>query len=346
VKGSARRPRIINRQKIGLVLKARYKADKSGGEAWLDEARAKKIAPKVVQNLINGKKVEVSTGLKLIRKKQEGIYNGKEYKFIGIQHRPDHLAILPDGRGACSVEDGAGLLQVLNQLTRQVRKLEKGMKPGKDVTNSPNGDTAVKTKFDKKKRISRLIKNGQFEERDRKALLALPDATVRKMKVVVQNEEDEDDPTPAPAKKPTPGEKSIAAQIAALPPVLQNLVRNSMKTEKRQKKELVDEILAVNTKKKFTKEFLYGKTVDELEGIASIARVANAADGYDDEPESGGGHRRVKMYGPYTGAEGVTNEEDDDEEEEEDDVLNDGPDFEFDNPMGDSAPTKRKKSRA
>jgi hypothetical protein len=34
---------------------------------------------------------------------------GRPYNFVARNYRPDHLAILPDQRGACSIEDGCGL---------------------------------------------------------------------------------------------------------------------------------------------------------------------------------------------------------------------------------------------
>ena len=38
-----------------------------------------------------------------------GDWNGKAYVGIARNYRPDHLAILPDMKGACSIADGAGL---------------------------------------------------------------------------------------------------------------------------------------------------------------------------------------------------------------------------------------------
>jgi len=39
----------------------------------------------------------------------EGDWNEEHYIAIAHNHRPDHLALLPGGRGACSVEDGCGI---------------------------------------------------------------------------------------------------------------------------------------------------------------------------------------------------------------------------------------------
>ena len=44
--------------------------------------------------------------------KTSGEWNGKKYVGIARDIQPDHLAILPDIKGACSIEDGAGLVRM------------------------------------------------------------------------------------------------------------------------------------------------------------------------------------------------------------------------------------------
>ena len=56
--------------------------------------------------------MELSTGLFTDNELSEGEFEGKSYKYIARNYRPDHLALLPDKIGACSVADGAGLLQL------------------------------------------------------------------------------------------------------------------------------------------------------------------------------------------------------------------------------------------
>jgi hypothetical protein len=53
--------------------------------------------------------VEVSVGVFTDEDEDEGEYNGEQYSAIAKNHRPDHLALLPGGVGACSVEDGCGI---------------------------------------------------------------------------------------------------------------------------------------------------------------------------------------------------------------------------------------------
>jgi hypothetical protein len=55
--------------------------------------------------------LEVSTGRGMADNIDSGVHNGKQYAAIARGIIPDHLAILPDKIGACSIADGAGLLR-------------------------------------------------------------------------------------------------------------------------------------------------------------------------------------------------------------------------------------------
>jgi hypothetical protein len=55
--------------------------------------------------------MELSTGLYVDAELTPGDWKGEEYVAIARNLRSDHLAILPDKIGACSVADGAGLLR-------------------------------------------------------------------------------------------------------------------------------------------------------------------------------------------------------------------------------------------
>jgi hypothetical protein len=55
--------------------------------------------------------MELSTGLFVDLENEQGKWKDKEYCAIARNIRPDHLALLPDKKGACSVEDGAGFLR-------------------------------------------------------------------------------------------------------------------------------------------------------------------------------------------------------------------------------------------
>lgn len=117
---SACDPDIVSGQGIGVLMNTRW--DKDGGlktECWLEEDKTKEVDDRVLDALEAGTMMEVSTGLFTDNEMDVGEWNGKEYKGIARNYRPDHLAILPDKTGACSIEDGAGLLRNVHEAAEQ-----------------------------------------------------------------------------------------------------------------------------------------------------------------------------------------------------------------------------------
>lgn len=108
---SACDPTILEAQQVGMLLNTCWK-DKLRTEAWIDEARAAKVDDRVLTALERNQVMEVSTGLFTKPKGGPGEWNGVAYNAEATNHQPDHLALLPDKIGACSVADGAGLLQL------------------------------------------------------------------------------------------------------------------------------------------------------------------------------------------------------------------------------------------
>jgi len=113
--GTACDPAVLNTRKIGVILNTSYTAPKLRTESWIDVAAANRVDRRVIESLESNQTVEVSTGLYTDNEMTSGEYNGKAYDAIARNYRPDHLAILPDLIGACSIKDGAGLLQLNEQ---------------------------------------------------------------------------------------------------------------------------------------------------------------------------------------------------------------------------------------
>lgn len=106
---SARSPGVLNRSGIGVVLKARSNG-KLIAEAWFDIARTLKVEPSILHRLNRGEPIEVSTGLFTDVVRRNGTFNGRSYIGVARKVRPDHLAVLPNSIGACSLSDGCGVL--------------------------------------------------------------------------------------------------------------------------------------------------------------------------------------------------------------------------------------------
>jgi hypothetical protein len=111
---SARTPEQLTSRKIGVLMNTKWDVDnkKLSTETWLDPARIIAVDNRVAEAIENNQMMEVSTGLFMNLEKKEGEWNGENYIGIARNIQPDHLAILPDQRGACSIADGAGFLRV------------------------------------------------------------------------------------------------------------------------------------------------------------------------------------------------------------------------------------------
>jgi len=107
-------PESLDTGSIGMVLNARFntKTKKLQGDCYFDVARlaAVKGGDTVHAALLANQKLEVSTGLFVEALIGNGTHEGKEYVAKAANYKPDHLAIILEGEGACSMRDGAGLL--------------------------------------------------------------------------------------------------------------------------------------------------------------------------------------------------------------------------------------------
>jgi len=115
---SANTPDMIDHDAVGRVYNTRMNS-KLKAEVWLDEEQLRQVSPSVLEYIRSGEPLEVSVGVFTDEEQSEGDFHGEHYNAIARNHRPDHLALLPGGVGACSWEDGCG-----------IRTNEKG---GKDV---------------------------------------------------------------------------------------------------------------------------------------------------------------------------------------------------------------------
>lgn len=103
-------PGVISAQGVGTLFHTTYDG-RLKTESWLDEAKIKTLDNKVLERIHNGESVEVSTGLYHDLDPTPGQWNGEQYTGVVRNMQPDHLAILPNAKGACSINDGAGLLR-------------------------------------------------------------------------------------------------------------------------------------------------------------------------------------------------------------------------------------------
>lgn len=97
-------------ERIGFLRNSKY-SGKLVHEGWFDEELTKNLDERIFNALTSGSPMEMSTGLYTENRPAENGANhgGKAYMHYAENYQPDHLAILPDQTGACSVRDGCGM---------------------------------------------------------------------------------------------------------------------------------------------------------------------------------------------------------------------------------------------
>jgi hypothetical protein len=124
---SARDPDVLSVHGVGHVYRAALGAGQRQGhpvpsltaELWIDTTLAQSLGSDTLatyHRLVRGEPTEVSTGFYSQAYPVEGDFYGTPYSSILFDIRPDHLALLPNAIGACSIQDGCGAPR-LNQTT-------------------------------------------------------------------------------------------------------------------------------------------------------------------------------------------------------------------------------------
>lgn len=100
---SAGQPKIMEQRQVGFVFNPFYDEWKTGGgaqrkglksELWFDEARLKKVHPDTLQKINSATPFNISTGVFTDDIEAKGVFNGQGYDCTGVNHIPDHVAVL------------------------------------------------------------------------------------------------------------------------------------------------------------------------------------------------------------------------------------------------------------
>lgn len=110
---SANLPDVLERR-VGTVFNSKLDGDALKAEFWIDDERMDRMGETtLLSNMIEGKTImEVSTAYFCDVIQNIGEYKGKKHEVEHKNLRPDHVALLPDETGACSVVDGCGVPRV------------------------------------------------------------------------------------------------------------------------------------------------------------------------------------------------------------------------------------------
>lgn len=111
---SANSPEIVERQTVGQIFNTCWDpiCKKLRSEVWINIEKCEKVAPEILTKLQNNECLEISTGLFTDCDGTAGTWNNQKFDGTVSNFRPDHLALLPNDKGACSWEDGGGLPRV------------------------------------------------------------------------------------------------------------------------------------------------------------------------------------------------------------------------------------------
>ncbi len=135
---SANQPGVIDTWTVGRVYNTVMDGSRLRAEAWLDEERIANLSPQALAAIMNGRALEVSVGIFSDEEETPGTWNNEEYVAIARNHRPDHLALLPGGVGACSWADGCGVRTNKEGGETAVDKKEVETMSSADINNLPD----------------------------------------------------------------------------------------------------------------------------------------------------------------------------------------------------------------
>lgn len=106
---SANTPEIIDDETVGIIYNTNIEGGKLKAEAWIEKAKTEQLYPELLNTLLNGKPLEVSTGAFTEYENVPGSLSGENYEAIARNYNPNHLALLPNNEGACNWRDGCGI---------------------------------------------------------------------------------------------------------------------------------------------------------------------------------------------------------------------------------------------
>jgi len=179
---SANSPDIIE-QSIGRVYNTHVDGSRLAAELWIETEKLRLLSVEVLENLQKGIPLEVSLGMFTEDEPLTGDWNGEPYEAIARNHRPDHLALLPGGVGACSMKDGCGIRANSNNAAEgsgfKRTKVNININPKEVIKMAENVvcPPCIKTKVD----ALLANKQGKFTEDDRPWMETLSEPQLDKL---------------------------------------------------------------------------------------------------------------------------------------------------------------------
>lgn len=280
---------------LGMLRNTRFENGVLRSEAWVEKEHTKATRPEVLE-YYEGKKqgLQVSTGLfhdfLAVPGKME---DGTHYNGDVINIRPDHLALLPGGQGACSWEDGCGLRANEGE-EEEDTNTSFGPAAGEQIADNNRIDDFMKgvskMAIDDKKRKAKVdgliaCERCKFEEKDREWLMSLNEEQLELVSppdnVIVKpaeepkpkeepkaNKEEPKAGDPVVQKSPMTAEEWLMAN-QDVPQEIRDTLADSLLTNRAVRDGLVKQITE-DKRNQYTANELQAKPTSELKKIAAF----------------------------------------------------------------------------
>jgi hypothetical protein len=122
---SANDPSLPEGTIIGQVRNPFMEDTRLRAEVWLDKEKTMSADIDMYNSILASSPMDVSIGVSAQNEQSTGTWHNEEYIGIARNYTPDHLALLPEARGACSFDDGCGLRNKDNQSSIKNKMNEK-----------------------------------------------------------------------------------------------------------------------------------------------------------------------------------------------------------------------------
>lgn len=197
---SADDPHILSAYKVGVMMANTIEEQfrRQLCEAWLEIARMDAVDSRINEMIEKGMVMEVSTGLFSNNEDKPGEFKGTKYNQIARDYRPDHLALLPDLVGACSVAKGCGMFTAAQAMPLdRMERVRLALDSVLSGDSCECGGTCNKCKgYDMKKKIEEkvaaLVASGKWDDTDKEWLEKQDEAKLDKMLGMIENSEEDD----------------------------------------------------------------------------------------------------------------------------------------------------------
>ena len=162
---AANEPSVLESACFGSLFNTRIENKRLLMDAYVDPDRLKTLGREdVLERVINGQPIEISVGAQVATDTLPGEHNGRKYKNSWLAMAADHLAFLPDGRGACSLEMGCGAHRAMAAVKKDCPTCNGSGNTGGNPCDACDGSGELKVaedikgdEMDKKALITKLV---------------------------------------------------------------------------------------------------------------------------------------------------------------------------------------------